>query len=194
MENSTKIFQLQARIDELEAQLKHDDKTTLLNTEGFNEALLKTWNTARRNNEYIALVHIDIDRLSAANQHYGEDHVDECIIGPVGKVIASHVRRANDAAGRLFGDAYRAVFYGTDTTGAQQRAQSIINDVASLRIPNAGLGDDAIVTVTAGIAVDKANRESTSDNPRYNIDKLQRVASAQMYRAKNAGRNQARAA
>lgn len=188
--DSETVTELKARIAELEAQLKHDDKTPLLNTNGFNEAFLKAWNTARRHGENIALVHIDIDRLSAANQYYGEDHVDEHIIKPVGEVIARHVRRANDAAGRLFGDAYRIVFYGTDAKGVEQRVQSIINDVAALKIPNAGLGDDAIITVTAGVASTTAGRGVTCNNARYNIDKLQKMASEQMYRAKGNGRNQ----
>ncbi len=190
MDSEQRVIELEARVAELESQLKHDDKTPLLNTNGFNEAFLKAWNTARRHGEHIALVHIDIDRLSAANQYYGEDVVDKNIIKPVGEVIAKHVRRANDAAGRLFGDAYRIVFYGTDSEGVERRVQSIINDVAALKIPNAGLSNDAIITVTAGVASTTASRGVACNNTRYNIDKLQKMASEQMYLAKGNGRNQ----
>lgn len=182
------LQQLRFRIAELESQLKLDDKTPLLNTTGFNEAILNTWNTAKRTGEHVALLHIDIDRMSVANEHYGEDYVDENILYPVGEVIAKHTRRASDAAGRLFGDAFRVVLYAADINGATTRAQAIINDIAALQIPNKGMGDGAIVTVTTGFDSVKSGDSHTD------LKELQRRVSRAMYRAKGAGRNQAKAA
>lgn len=170
------LAESQQRCKDLEALLKMDDKTTLLNKSGFYEAVSKAWRTARRNNEHISILHIDVDNMGVANEHYGEEHVDANILKPIGDVIEKHTRRAVDASGRLFGDAFLTVLYATDGKGAHAIAQSIVDDVAAMEIPN----KESIITVSVGCA------SSAITHPRT----LQKMASTAMYQAKDNGKNQ----
>ncbi len=122
------------------------------------------------------LVILDIDRFKAINDRYGHPVGDEVLCG-----IAEILRqccRATDTAARYGGDEFMLILPETDIQAAEEVAERVRAQLATLVLTNA---PDLRCTMSLGAA--EATRDVT------NVDIWIRQADAALYRAKAAGRD-----
>lgn len=128
------LFAAQARIAELEAALReageaasHDPLTGVLNRRGLNEAFAREAARARRANQPLALVLIDLDDFKGVNDHYGHAVGDAALVH-LTRTIAETLR-PTDLCCRLGGDELVVLMPGTDHAAAERamtRLQSAV--------------------------------------------------------------------
>lgn len=166
---------LTERSDQLVATLlsesRHDALTGALNRRGFHEQLELELQRARRSDEPLTLVALDVDHFKAINDRHGHSTGDR-LLARVAATIRSHTR-ATDLVGRLGGDEFVAVLAATDTDGAlafAERLRSVLGDPS---------GDLPAISISAGIA---GGAELDADALLENADRA-------LYEAKSQGRD-----
>jgi diguanylate cyclase (GGDEF)-like protein len=152
-------------------QLAHhsltDPLTGLLNRRGFGEASARAYEGLRR--ARVTLVLIDLDLFKSYNDVYGH-HAGDDLLRWVGAQLSDSVR-AGDSVARLGGDEFAVLLPETDGEAAAALVARIGERLAE-RVPH-----------SLGTA------SSPADGPTF--DQLYRVADAQLYADKFAGRQAA---
>src|SRR6266550_3866676 len=132
-----------------EHQAYHDSLTSLPNRRLFEDRLTIALATARRIRTPLALLYIDVDRLSRINDTLGHNTGDE-VLRTLGRRLASCVR-ASDTLARLGGDEFVLIAsnlrHVEDTVRIGQLLQQRINE------PLLTSGQELFVTASIGIAV-----------------------------------------
>ena len=158
-------------------QLVHFDPLTGLP----NRALLadrceNALSTARRGNQSVALMFLDLDNFKNINDSLGHRAGDEVLVALAARL--STAVRAQDTVSRLGGDEFILLLPDTDAAGAREVALKILQ---SARVPVKVEELDLAITASIGVAVFPADGAD--------LDLLSRSADAAMYRAKADGRN-----
>lgn len=154
----------------------YDALTGLPNRTKVEEILKYVIGLAKRNNERIAVMFLDLDRFKDVNDTLGHNIGDLLLIE-----LAARMRqtlREEDTVCRMGGDEFVVVLPGTDAKGAKQVAQKLLDVIAQpCKVEKSELN----ATVSVGIAM----------YPEDGIDMgtLFRNADAAMYRAKRECRN-----
>ena len=132
-----------------EHQAYHDGLTTLPNRRLFEDRLTIALAQARRLKTQLALLYIDVDRLSRINDTLGHNTGDE-VLRTIGRRLSSCVR-ASDTLARLAGDEFVLIAsnlrHVEDTVRVAQLFQHKINE--RLTASN----QELFVTASIGIAV-----------------------------------------
>jgi diguanylate cyclase (GGDEF)-like protein len=181
-------FGLRARLrveSELERLSVTDALTNLANRRALDLRLVTEWNRARRAREPLSVLFIDIDRFKLFNDFYGHAVGDE-VLAAVAHAIQTTVHRTTDMVARYGGEEFAVVLSNTPPDGALQIAEQIRANVQRLGIVH-GHSEHGSVTVSVGCAT-CTPRESTGAHA------LLRAADEELYAAKQAGRNQVKAA
>ena len=169
--------------DRLADELRHlaaiDPLTGLRNRRTLLEALGHDLAVARRRNETVGLLSIDVDHFKQINDTYGHPAGDRALIA-VARAISS-VSRLEDSVGRLGGEEFAVVLPGADIEAARAAAERMRAAVASLQPDPAGT--PRALTVSIGVAVIRAAGAESE------IASLLTRADAAMYEAKRLGRN-----
>ena len=172
----------------MQAELAHlsytDALTGLPNRRRFDEVFSRTWMSACRTGQPLALLIVDADHFKRYNDRYGHAVGDEVLKGLAACLRAS-VHRPDDLVARVGGEEFAILLPETDVEGALRIAGKLHAAISSLAVPSAGIGAGA-VTVSVGLAVGPADTTSPND--------LYRKADAALYAAKEGGRNQTRCA
>lgn len=163
-----------------------DSLTNIPNRRQFDEVLTKEYKRAVREAKPISLLVIDIDEFKLYNDHFGHIMGDDCL-RKVGRALARCQHRATDFVGRYGGEEFVAVLPDTDESGALHMAQSMLDAVRDLQVPQAPDAQRKCVTVSIGAATCAADLTHTPKE-------LLECADALLYEAKNGGRNQLRIA
>ncbi|MBC6716066.1 GGDEF domain-containing protein [Aurantimonas coralicida] len=151
----------------------HDALTGLPNRRAFEQRLEK----ALRDRSHFALVVFDLDHFKSINDRYGH------AAGDAGLKRCAHicpsVLRQQDFVARIGGEEFAAILPGVTPTEAFMLTDRVRATVAAARIA----ADDGSfgLTLSAGIAHSAEGEAS--------FDRLMRAADANLYRAKNGGRN-----
>lgn len=155
----------------------HDNLTTLPNRAAFNLLLNHQVRQARRNNQFLAVLFVDLDRFKVVNDSLGHD-VGDAVLREVASRLKSSVRN-NDTVSRWGGDEFVVLLENVSAaTDAALVAQKILDN---LNVPSEVLTKDFPVTPSIGISVfpqDGADEEA-----------LLKSADLAMYEAKERGRN-----
>ena len=151
-----------------------------------NEVLASEWARARRSEESLALIMIDIDYFKPYNDHYGHGLGDDCL-RQVAAVLAEALPRGGDLAARYGGEEFAAILPACDVDGAVAVAERIRAGIAQRRIAHAASITAAHVTISAGCA-------STLPEPEDPHTGLVAAADAALYEAKRSGRDRVCAA
>ncbi|MGA8864635.1 MAG: PAS domain S-box protein [Gallionella sp.] len=134
---------------------------------------------AKRNNEHLAVMFVDIDRFKDINDTLGHS-IGDALLVKIARRIQDALRES-DTASRLGGDEFILMLSGGEVGGFAQVAQKLLQAIAEpYRIEQY----DLVVTASIGITLypdDGADLESLSRN-----------ADTAMYRAKKEGRNRYR--
>lgn len=178
-EANVKLAKLNKKLEELSTR---DDLTQVANRRFFNQMLDQQYAVARRENESLSLLFLDIDHFKKLNDKLGHQAGDDCLKF-VSDIINSCLHRPKDFLARYGGEEFAIILPDTDQEGAEKIALSILNEVREH--PFYFNGTPYPMTVSIG---------AYSNTPNQHIlqaDYLSRADTA-MYEAKQNGRNQIR--
>ncbi len=158
-------------------QAYHDPLTGLPNRVSFAERMKEALARAKRNDNLLGLLFLDLDRFKLVNDSLGHDAGDQLL-----QVVAERIRataRESDMVFRMGGDEFTLILENLrHAEDAARLAQRLIDNVAH----SVHLGEhETTVTVSIGIAIYPSDAENAED--------LTKGADAAMYRAKQSGRN-----
>jgi diguanylate cyclase (GGDEF)-like protein len=149
-----------------------DTLTTLLNRGAFIEALATQIEEARRLDEDVSLLLVDLDGFKHINDALGHPFGDRLLIAVARRFERSF--RAHDVSARLGGDEFAAVLRGVSLEDAARIAREIAE---TLEAPFQLDGRQVTVTASIGVA-------SVADRPASTEVDLMRLAEVAMYAAK----------
>ncbi len=161
----------------LQEQAIHDPLTGLFNRRYLNETLPRELSRAKREDQLLTLVMLDLDHFKAVNDTYGHAAGDEVLRTMSG--ILTHGARESDTVCRYGGEEFLVVLPGISPAQAMQRVSEW--QLCLARTPTV-LGAFSIhVTLSAGVAGFPYHGADA--------DTLATRADAALYRSKAAGRN-----
>ncbi|HKK89798.1 MAG TPA: transporter substrate-binding domain-containing protein, partial [Desulfobacteraceae bacterium] len=163
-----------------------DGLTGIPNRRNFDAVLKKEWHRCRRNRGFLTVIMIDIDYFKRYNDLYGHLAGDDCL-KRVAALIDEVPGRPGDFVARYGGEEFVIVLPDTDRNGAELIAGKILSDVRKLEIVHEDSDVSRWLTVSIGVACVVPGKKNSSM-------KLVEAADQALYRAKEAGRNQFRAA
>lgn len=158
-----------------------DGLTGLANRRKFDQALQAEWRRCRRSGRPLALVMLDIDHFKQFNDLYGHQQGDECL-RTVAAVLRKGFGRSHDLVARYGGEEFVCLMPECDLDGARAKAQALCRAVQEKGIAHQGSRVASVVTVSAGVACQVPDGDTTPEA-------LLARADANLYRAKGAGRN-----
>ena len=162
----------------------HDVLTGLRNRRFFLERFEQELARARRENQALSLLIVDIDHFKPYNDCYGHSAGDEALKA-VAQCLKDSARRGVDLAARFGGEEFAVLLQNTDAAGALQVAEAMCRCVQDAAIPHAR-APLRMLTISAG-----ATTLLPSEQPVTNIDLMIEEADAALYRVKSSGRNRA---
>ena len=161
--------------DALEHQALHDVVTDLPNRVLLRDRLRQAILAARRRNNYVALLFIDLDRFKELNDTFGHQAGD-VVLREVGERFLKAVR-SSDTVARLGGDEFAVLIpLAADAEEALMVAHRV---VGSLGEPFVIEGESAFIEASVGVVMCPEHGED--------VQTLMRRADVAMYAAKRAG-------
>jgi diguanylate cyclase (GGDEF)-like protein len=173
---------LKAQADLLRSMVFIDGLTGVANRRRFDESFKVEWNRCKRFKKPLALLLADIDHFKNYNDLYGHQAGDACLQKVAG-ILNEQVGRSYDLVARYGGEEFACLLPGIDMPSAQHKAQMMVQALYERSLPHAASETAPFVTISLGVAV-------TIPGPGRQPDELVAVADAQLYRAKENGRNQ----
>lgn len=160
----------------MERTAQTDSLTNLYNRRALTEQLTRAAARARRHDEQLSVLMIDLDRFKQTNDSFGHEAGDQvlCTIAD----CMREVLRADDVYGRWGGDEFLVLLPKTGRHGAFVTATRLRAAAARIDLRDIGLPDG--VALSVGVAT------GTHTNPHD----LVREADLELYRAKADGRTQ----
>lgn len=156
-----------------------DALTGAANRRAFMHYLEAQLDKARRSDEPVCVVMVDLDHFKRTNDNYGHAKGDEVLVQTVRTVQAC--LRERDMLGRLGGEEFAVVLPGARREPARDAAERIRKAIEALVIAD-GQGGRIPVTASLGIAATTPDRLDTADS-------LLQSADEALYAAKAGGRN-----
>jgi diguanylate cyclase (GGDEF)-like protein/PAS domain S-box-containing protein len=157
-----------------------DPLTGLYNRRYMEESLRREIARAIRSGRPLAVIMADLDHFKTFNDTFGHEAGDT-VLTEVGLVLKQSVR-VSDIACRYGGEEFAFVLPDTTPEGTVKRAEAIRARIADLHVQQRGRNLGGL-TVSLGIALLPDHGSTPED--------LLRAADVALYRAKQAGRNQA---
>lgn len=175
-----------ARASFVETQLlndfaERDGLSGLYNRRMFDSLANRLWLQAKRNDEALQVILVDIDHFKPYNDLYGHQAGDACI-RQVANIIARAARRPFDFCARYGGEEFALVLYAPSGSDAAALPEQIRKETMALDIPHAHSAAAGMVTVSIGSAI------AAPDSQR-SLAGLIQTADEALYRAKQLGRN-----
>jgi two-component system chemotaxis family response regulator WspR len=166
---------------ELERLTNVDGLTGLSNRRYYNEHLATQWKLAIREQNPLSVLMIDVDDFKRYNDTYGHLKGDEVLKG-IAEAMQKSFRRPTDLAARFGGEEFVAVLPGTPLAALQTLGETLLRNVADLKIPHRAATVGGQVTVSVGGASVVPQREDS-------FLQLIETADQALYEAKRAGKN-----
>ena len=183
-DHSADVKALQKRVKELEKELKKaqeeakiDFLTKLYNKRALDEFLHMKESEFKRYGRNYSIVMFDLDHFKKVNDTYGHNAGD--VVLRSFATILKRDSRDVDIVGRFGGEEFLAILSETDIDGALKYAKKVNEHVQRAKFLYKG--KRIPITVSAGVA---QRKDHTS------LEETIRVADANLYKAKEAGRNQ----
>lgn len=167
---------LAAANERLRELAMRDPLTGLANRMALRQHLEQAWQRARRRNELLALIMLDLDGFKPVNDCHGHEVGDQLLVEVARRLQAS--ARTTDLVARLGGDEFVLV---CESIGSPQQAQALAGRILDALSQPFRLGAQSI-RIGASIGISFGQDCGTGND-------LLREADQAMYRAKAAGRN-----
>ncbi|MFZ2302296.1 MAG: DUF484 family protein [Gallionella sp.] len=161
-----------------------DALTGVQNRRYFDHRCLIEVSQARRHNQPLACMFLDIDKFKNINDTYGHQTGDEVLMS-VASFIQSHMR-VGDTISRYGGEEFVALLPQTDMRHASQIAERIRACIAEESL-HANSGQSINVTISIGISMLPV--EDPAVEHRQLADRMVAAADKALYQAKHGGRN-----
>jgi diguanylate cyclase (GGDEF)-like protein len=167
--------------EELLDRAEHDSLTGLANHGYFWSAIAREWERADRYQRELSVVMMDLDHFKRSNDVHGHLTGDETL-RQMSQILQDGARTA-DLTARYGGDEFAVILPETSEEGAVAFGEKIRQQVEADR-----LGPDSHpVTVSIGVATSPGT--GTGSDRYASAADLVRAADAELYRAKQGGRN-----
>ncbi|RMC95343.1 EAL domain-containing protein [Aquitalea palustris] len=176
------ITERKAAADAIQTLAFYDALTHLPNRRLLLERLQHALDAAHRQQQYGALLFLDLDNFKSLNDTMGHD-IGDLLLQEVAARL-HHCMRAGDTVARLGGDEFIVMLenLGPQRETALREAESVGRKIlAQLKQPHQLRGHDYRGSCSLGIALFAAEHDSTED--------ILKQADLAMYQAKAAGRN-----
>jgi diguanylate cyclase (GGDEF)-like protein len=160
---------------------REDALSGLANRRAFDDTLIIEWDRARRDEQAISLLFMDVDHFKLYNDTYGHSAGDDCL-RQVATAIKKAVLRPADLTARYGGEEFVVLLPATDGLGAEEVAERILRTVDTLAIPHKRSLVSYHVTVSIGIC-------TMLPTDKNNIALFIENADAALYKAKTSGRH-----
>ncbi len=164
----------------VQRQAVTDELTGLFNHRRFQEVMDVEVERARRYDQEMGLIMLDIDNFKRVNDTYGHMQGD-MVLREVARVLRQSAREIDEPA-RYGGEEMAVALPQTDLDGAFQFAERVRKAIEALKLPL--LDGDGILRVTASFGAASLASAAQSDK-----EGLVAAADAALYRAKRSGKN-----
>lgn len=172
---------MQNYIKKIEELSVIDQLTGLTNRRGFDERLRTDFGRALRNQTYISVLIMDLDKFKTYNDSHGHLQGDKALQAAA-KVLKSTVTRATDFVGRWGGEEFVALLPDNNGDQAKIVAENIRANMEATVIPLITDGSPTKITVSIGIC-------SGIPSEKTSADIYMNSADSALYLAKEGGRN-----
>jgi len=175
------LLERNAALEELKRVSITDGLTGLYNRRHFDNTLDSEWKRARREQQPLSLVMLDVDHFKQFNDNYGHQAGDDCLV-QVANALQLPLRRPVDTAARYGGEEFITILPNTPGEGALVVAEKMRQAIAALNIPHEHSSAANHVTVSLGVATTMPTKDK-------NMEALIKSVDTALYEAKEAGRN-----
>ena len=158
-----------------------DGLTNIYNRRYFNEVFPKMLNIAKRNNEFICFLIMDIDFFKQYNDTYGHQMGDKSLIN-LANAIKNMCKRADDYCFRLGGEEFGIIYKVKDEKQSVVFANSVRKRIEELLIEHKTSKVSKYLTVSIGVVCQSGKNIATDVEIYKQGDDL-------LYEAKKNGRN-----
>ena len=172
------ITRLKAQEKELRTLAHYDPLTHLPNRVLFTDRMQQVMAQARRQDDLLAVLYIDLDQFKPVNDAYGHKAGDELLVEVANRMRAQ--LREEDTLARLGGDEFAALIVNVTEPAVLENLLARLLHAISEPVPVAG----HLVQVSASIGFTLYPQVEELDG-----DQLLRQADQAMYQAKKRGRN-----
>jgi diguanylate cyclase (GGDEF)-like protein len=166
--------------DKLKFLATTDSLSGLNNRAQFMSLARREFDWAKRNNEELSLLIMDLDNFKVINDTFGHAAGDE-MIREIGNIILTSFRKT-DIAGRIGGEEFAVVLKNASLKEAKKAAEKFRETVAKRKV----IYDEKEISFTVSIGV-AAIRDNTRDI--NDIEDIFKKADDALYKAKAKGRN-----
>ncbi len=167
-----------ARLQLLSSQ---DALTGLPNRRSFDEIFSREWKRGVRNQQPLSLIVADIDHFKMYNDTYGHIAGDYCL-ERVARTLRESLLREIDVVARYGGEEFTVILPETDSNGAQNVAERMLQAIAALAIQHPCPSACPHLSISLGVC---------TIIPQSALSPLRFIEAADsaLYKAKSAGRN-----
>ncbi len=165
----------------VQRQAVTDELTGLFNHRRFQEVIAVEVERAKRFEQPLGLIMLDLDDFKTVNDRYGHLQGDQ-VLREVGRILLDTSREIDEPA-RYGGEEMAVALPQTDLEGASLFAERLRARIESLEVPMVR-GGDGVVRITASVGAAALPQSSGPDK-----DALVQAADAALYRAKRLGKN-----
>ncbi|MEP1553215.1 MAG: diguanylate cyclase [Paraglaciecola sp.] len=174
------LRELSEKNQELEKKNTLDSLTGIRNRSYFDKKYQAELRRSKREQTQLSIVMLDIDHFKSVNDIHGHLMGDECI-KVVANILKQSLKRLSDDVCRYGGEEFAMILPSTDLEGALALVEKIRIEISNTEI----VLNEASVKVTISAGIGTATAEVT-----MNEKSILALADQQLYKAKNAGRNQ----
>jgi diguanylate cyclase (GGDEF)-like protein len=158
-----------------------DGLTNIFNRRHFNTIFPQAINLAKRKNELLCFILIDIDYFKRYNDSYGHVMGDHALIS-VASVLKNNLKRTDDYCFRMGGEEFGIILHTDRIDQAHTLARTILQSIETLKIEHKGNKASPYLTVSMGVVCKYGNNIS-------DLDEMYKEADELLYKAKDNGRN-----
>lgn len=173
-----KLITLQKKLEEFSFK---DGLTGVANRRMFDSILEAEWVNARRNNQPLSIIMLDIDYFKQYNDHYGHVQGDDCL-KRVAQVLSKAATRSRDFCARFGGEEFVIVLPETDEIDAKKVAQRCHQLIFKEQILHAKSQVSQILTISIGVGTVIPQTDEGALTFIHEVDR-------RLYQAKQKGRN-----
>lgn len=170
---------LQKKLEEFSFK---DGLTGIANRRMFDSVMEVEWLNARRNNQPLSIIMLDIDYFKQYNDHYGHIQGDDCL-KRVAQVLNAAATRSRDFCARFGGEEFVIVLPETDEKSAKKVAERCYKMIFKEQISHPKSQVSQILTFSMGVAT--IIPTAADNEPLAFINAVDRL----LYQAKQNGRN-----